>query len=108
MRGGCVTWRALGWCTLPLGVPEVDNRVALDAETLHLFCVNAANADHGSVQVLASREIAAPEGGTVRVAVHGGRDGVRARVMVEGLAADLRAGRHDLSPHRPVPLPRHR
>lgn len=82
------------------GHPDIDARVAADAESRHTFCINAGAADRGSAHLLASRAVSTPAG-PLRVAVHGGRDPRRAASLVTSMAADVRAGRHDVRRRRP-------
>lgn len=82
------------------GDAAVDARVAADAESLRIFCVNAGAAAGGSAQVPARAEVGTPDG-PIRVAVHTGGDPRRAAAVRAGLVDHLTSGVVDLRTRRP-------
>ncbi|GAB48164.1 precorrin-2 dehydrogenase/sirohydrochlorin ferrochelatase family protein [Mobilicoccus pelagius] len=68
------------------GDPEVDARVAADADRRHVFCVAAGEASRGSARVPA-RAVVPTESGPISLAVHAADDPRRA-VAVRGAVQD--------------------
>jgi uroporphyrin-III C-methyltransferase/precorrin-2 dehydrogenase/sirohydrochlorin ferrochelatase len=87
------------WYALALtGDPQVNDRIAADAETARIFCVRADDASLGSAVTPA---IASD--GPVTVGVLGGGDPRRAVAVRDGVLAAMREGRLDVLAHRRLP-----
>ncbi|MFK5634382.1 uroporphyrinogen-III C-methyltransferase [Ornithinimicrobium sp. LYQ103] len=82
------------------GRPDVDDRVAADAEASRTFCVRAGAPAHGTARVPARGTVATNDG-TLQVAVYAGGD-PRRSVAARNAALDhLGSGTVDLRPRRP-------
>ncbi|BDZ41092.1 hypothetical protein GCM10025865_03910 [Paraoerskovia sediminicola] len=101
-EAGTIDWRARDYSAgdvdgawlvhTATGVPEVDSRVAADAEAQRTFCVQAGDAGQGSAWVPAVARVTVSGGAEVGIAVHGGRDPRRARRVRDAVAAGLESG----------------
>ncbi len=81
------------------GDRPVDARVSRDAETLQIWCVDAADAGRGSAEVPARARVSTPDG-AVSLAVHAGGDPRRAVAIRADLVSRVESGCVDLRPRR--------
>ncbi|WP_138417906.1 uroporphyrinogen-III C-methyltransferase [Sinomonas gamaensis] len=104
-ESGLLTWVRRGYETPDLdgvwfaqtatGVPEVDARVAAEAEARRIWCVNASDHEASAAWTPASARV-----DDVTVAVNAGGDPRRARALKDAIVLALKTGRLPLRRHR--------
>ncbi|ADU46646.1 uroporphyrinogen-III C-methyltransferase [Intrasporangium calvum] len=78
-----------------VGEPEVDRRVAGDAERLRIWCVDATDASARSASVAARTDVATPDG-RVTISTYAAGDPGLATSLRDGVAEAVTQGRLDL------------
>lgn len=104
-ESGLLTWVRRGYETSDLdgvwfaqtatGVADVDARVAAEAETRRIWCVNASDHEASAAWTPASARV-----DDVTVAVNAGGDPRRARALKDAIVLALKTGRLPLRRHR--------
>ncbi|MGB3761940.1 MAG: uroporphyrinogen-III C-methyltransferase [Ornithinimicrobium sp.] len=84
------------------GMPKVDARVARDAESTRIWCINAGDAAAGSARTPARACLDTPDG-PVELAVTAAGDPRRATAVAASVGAALETGRIDTRRRRPRP-----
>ncbi|MDQ4488640.1 uroporphyrinogen-III C-methyltransferase [Sinomonas sp. ASV486] len=104
-EAGLVTWVRRGYATSDLegvwfvqtatGLPELDARVAAEAEGRRIWCVNAADHEASAAWTPATARV-----DDVTVAVNAGGDPRRAKALKDAIVLALRTGNLPLRRHR--------
>ena len=82
------------------GVPKVDARVARDADSNRIWCINAGDAASGSARTPSRTSVSTPDG-PVDVAVHASGDPRRAAAVAASVTTALETGTVDTRRRRP-------